>query len=93
MWVVVKHFEKFPRLFAGQLICGNVLPHMSPEWCIYSSKGCFLFVGGTLCLLCIGVYIKKKKKNICIKNLKMPHQRKKKNLARLFSRKGSKILP
>ncbi len=41
MWVVVKHFEKFPRLFAGQLICVNVLPHMSPEWCMYSQRAAF----------------------------------------------------
>ncbi len=93
MWVVVKHFEKFPRLFAGQLIRVIVLAHMSPEWCIHSSKGYFFWVGGTLCLLGIGVYIKEKKKNICIKILKMPHQKNINKLTRLFPRKSSKILP
>jgi hypothetical protein len=50
-------------------------------------------VGKKLWLLGIGVYIKKKKKNICIKILKMPHQKNINKLTRLFSRKGSKILP
>ncbi len=67
MWVVVKHFEKFPRLFAGQLICVNVLPQMSPEWCIYSWRGYFLPVGGKLCLLCIGVYKKEIKRAFALK--------------------------
>jgi len=75
MWVVVNHFEKFPTLFAGQLICVNVLPQMSPEWCIYSWRGYSLVVGGKLCLLGIGVYKKRKKKSICIKNLQMPDQK------------------
>jgi hypothetical protein len=78
MWVVVKHFEKFRKLFAGQLKCVNVLLRMSPECCIYSWRGYFLWVGGKLCLLGIAVYIYKKKKNICIKNFKMPHQKTKK---------------
>jgi hypothetical protein len=45
-------------------------------------------VGRKLRLLGIGVYIKKKKKNICIKNLKTPHQKIKKQLEKaLFKEK------
>jgi hypothetical protein len=84
MWVVVKHFEEFPRLFAGKLICVNVLPQMSLEWSIYSSRGYSLVVGGKLCLLGIGVYKKRKKKSICIKNLQMPDPKKKKIEKALF---------
>ncbi len=36
MWVVIKHFEKFPSLFARQLIGVNILPPERPEWYIYS---------------------------------------------------------
>jgi hypothetical protein len=67
MWVVVNHFEKFPTLFAGQLICVNVLPQMSPEWCIYSWRGYFLGVGGKLCILCIGIYKKERKRAFALK--------------------------
>jgi hypothetical protein len=67
MWVVVKHFEKFPRLFAGQLICVNVLPQMSLEWSIYSWRGYSLVVGGKLCLLGICVYKKERKRAFALK--------------------------
>jgi len=77
MWVVVKCFEKFPRLFAGQLICVNVLPQMSPEWCIYSWRGYFLWVGGKLCLLGIGVYNKERKRAFALKFCKCLVEKKK----------------
>ncbi len=38
-WVVVKHFEKFPGLFAQQLTGVNILPQKCPEWYIYSGMG------------------------------------------------------
>jgi hypothetical protein len=66
MWVVVKHFEKFPRLFAGQLICVNVLPPLSPEWCIYSWKGYFLRMEVKLCLLEVYIY-KKRNRTFALK--------------------------
>jgi hypothetical protein len=39
------------------------------------------------------VYVKRKKKRICSIDIKMPDQKIYKYLKRLFSRKGSKILP
>jgi hypothetical protein len=36
MWVVIKHFDKFPSLFAQQLRGVNILPPERPESYIYS---------------------------------------------------------
>jgi len=61
MWMVIKHFEKFPSLFARQLIGVNILPKKGPEWYMYLKKG-LVFRSGREIVLTIGVCKKERKR-------------------------------